>query len=299
MNENHDKRLKRGIKEMGLDELLSEIQVAQVTESVPAFEKAADSSLLMLPLTRIFPNPEQPRKVFDEEKLKELSDSIRVQGVIQPILVKPVAEGGYQIVAGERRFRASQMAGLTEIPAIVRNLSDEAVIVMALIENIQRHDLNPVEEAKALQRLVEEFYITHQKVAEMVGKSRVSVTNALRLLSLDQQVRAWLEEGLISVGHAKLLMTLTLPVQVNIAATIIEKELSVRETEQLVESMTQGMKTPKARKYQDPDILRLQNQLSEKLSAQVMIQHGTDGKGKLTIQYHTLDELEGILAHIT
>lgn len=294
MNENHEKRLKRGIKEMGLDELLSEIQVAEA----PAFEKAVDSSLLMIPLDRISANPEQPRKAFDEEKLKELSDSIRAQGVIQPILVKPLPQGGYQIVAGERRFRASKLAGLKEIPAIVRNLSDEAVIVMALIENIQRHDLNPVEEAKALQRLVEEFYITHQKVAEMVGKSRVSVTNALRLLSLDHQVKIWLEEGLISVGHAKLLMTLSPMAQVNIAATIMEKNLSVRETEQLIQGMEQGVKTPKLKKTPDPDILNLQNRLSEKLGAQVTIQHSAEGKGKLMIQYHTLDELEGILAHI-
>lgn len=294
MNENHEKRLKRGIKEMGLDELLSEIQVAEA----PAFEKATDSSLLMIPLDRISANPEQPRKAFDEEKLKELSDSIRAQGVIQPILVKPLPQGGYQIVAGERRFRASKLAGLREIPAIVRNLSDEAVIVMALIENIQRHDLNPVEEAKALQRLVEEFYITHQKVAEMVGKSRVSVTNALRLLSLDHQVKIWLEEGLISVGHAKLLMTLSPMAQVNIAATIMEKTLSVRETEQLIQGMEQGVKTPKLKKNPDPDILNLQNRLSEKLGAQVTIQHSAEGKGKLMIQYHTLDELEGILAHI-
>lgn len=298
MNENHEKRLKRGIKEMGLDALLSEIQVTKSTE-VSTLEKTNDSSLQIIPLSKIITNPEQPRKTFDEEKLKELSDSIRAQGIIQPILIKPIPQGKYQIVAGERRFRASQIAGLTEIPAIVRDLSDEAVIVIALIENIQRHDLNPIEEAHALQRLVEEFYITHQKVAEMVGKSRVSVTHALRLLSLTPEVKTWLEQGLISVGHAKLLMTLSPTTQVNIATSIIEKNLSVRDTERWIQTMEQGTKIQTPKKAQDRDIVNLQNQLSEKLGARVTIQHSTTGKGKLQIQYHTLDELEGILTHIT
>ncbi len=295
-HENHQNRLKRGIKEMGLDALLSEVQTIEVPISKKAEE---DAQLLKVPLNQIFTNPEQPRKIFDEEKLKELSDSIRTQGIIQPIVVKPAQGGGYQIVAGERRFRASKMAGLTEIPVIVRDLSEEAVIVLALIENIQRHDLNPLEEAKALQRLVEDFYITHQKVAEMVGKSRASVTNALRLLSLDPQVKTWLEEELISVGHAKLLMTLHPNTQVSIAAAILEKGLSVRQTEDMIQAMEQGPKAQKPTKAQDPDILNLQNRLSEKLGAQVTIQHSAEGKGRLTIQYHTIDELEGILTHIT
>lgn len=295
MNEN---RLKRGIKEMGLDALLSEIQVARPIET-QVFDKTADSTLLMIPLDQIIANPEQPRKIFDEGKLKELSDSIRTQGVIQPILVKLVLQNKYQIIAGERRFRAAKMAGLTEIPAIVRELPEDAVVAISLIENIQRHDLNPIEEAKALQRLVEEFRITHQKVAEMVGKSRVSITHSLGLLSLDPTVKMWVSESKISVGHAKLLMTLSPIMQVNIATLVIEKNLSVRETEQMLKKMEQKPSTSKLKNSQDPDILSLQTQLSEKLGASVTINHSKEGKGKLTIQYHTLDELEGILTHIT
>ena len=240
----------------------------------------------------------QPRRHFDEEKLQELADSISAQGVVQPIVVRPVGNV-YEIIAGERRWRAAQLAGLHEIPAVVREVDDQAAMAMALIENIQRDDLNPLEEAGALHRLLEEFGLTHQEIAQAVGKSRTTVTNLLRLLELEPEVKTWLDEGKMEMGHARAILGLSGEAQVDAAKQVVRNGLSVRETEKLVRRL-QGQASKPAKKELpvDPNIRSLEQDLSDKLGARVHLQSGTRGKGKLVISYNSLDELEGILAHI-
>ena len=240
----------------------------------------------------------QPRTHMGEAALQELSDSIKAQGVVQPIVVRPIGSGRYEIIAGERRWRAAQMAGLHTIPAVVRDIPDEAAIAIALIENIQRENLNPVEEATALQRLIDEFGMTHQQTAESVGRSRAAVTNLLRLLSLNGDVREMLEFGRMDMGHARALLALTGKAQSEAARQVVDKGLSVRETEQLVRRLLERPHTPKAVRGKDPDIRSLEEKLSGKLGARVLIQHAASGKGKLTIEYNSMDELDGILARI-
>ena len=241
----------------------------------------------------------QPRTHMDSAALDELAASIKAQGVVQPIVVRPLAAGGYEIIAGERRWRAAQRAGLETIPAVVRHIPDEAAIAIALIENIQREDLNPVEEANALQRLIDEFGMTHQRVAEAVGRSRAAVTNLLRLLALNDDVRKMLEEGKMDMGHARALLSLPSSQQSQVAHQVIERGLSVRDTENLVRRLLERPATRKsAEAGMDPDIRALAGKLSEKLGAKVRIQHGSGGKGRLSIDYHSLDELEGILSRI-
>jgi len=240
----------------------------------------------------------QPRRHFDEEKLQELADSISAQGVVQPIVVRPVGNV-YEIIAGERRWRAAQLAGLHEIPAVIRDVDDQAAMAMALIENIQRDDLNPLEEAGALHRLLEEFGLTHQEIAQAVGKSRTTVTNLLRLLELEPEVKTWLDEGKMEMGHARAILGLSGEAQVDAAKQVVRNGLSVRETEKLVRRL-QGQASKPAKKELpvDPNIRSLEQDLSDKLGARVHLQSGTRGKGKLVISYNSLDELEGILAHI-
>ncbi len=238
----------------------------------------------------------QPRRDMNPEGLEDLASSIRVQGVIQPILVRHLLGGRYEIVAGERRWRAAQLAGLTDIPAIVRDIPDEAAVAIALIENIQRENLNPVEEAMALQRLLEEFSMTHHQVAEAVGKSRASVTNLLRLLALTGEVRTMLEHGDIEMGHARALLTLSVDLQIEAARTIANKGLSVRETEELVRRM-QTPKLPSIPKSMDPDVVRLQDSLSKRLNLPVAIQHSVKGKGKLVIHYESIADLDVLLEY--
>jgi ParB family chromosome partitioning protein len=240
----------------------------------------------------------QPRRHFDEEKLQELADSISAQGVVQPIVVRPVGNV-YEIIAGERRWRAAQLAGLHEIPAVVREVDDQTAMAMALIENIQRDDLNPLEEAGALHRLLEEFGLTHQEIAQAVGKSRTTVTNLLRLLELEPEVKTWLDEGKMEMGHARAILGLSGEAQVDAAKQVVRNGLSVRETEKLVRRL-QGQASKPAKKETpvDPNIRSLEQDLSEKLGARVHLQSGNKGKGKLVISYNSLDELEGILAHI-
>ena len=240
----------------------------------------------------------QPRRHFDEEKLQELADSISAQGVVQPIVVRPVGNV-YEIIAGERRWRAAQLAGLHEIPAVVREVDDQAAMAMALIENIQRDDLNPLEEAGALHRLLEEFGLTHQEIATAVGKSRTTVTNLLRLLELEPEVKAWLDEGKMEMGHARAILGLSGEAQVDAARQVVRNGLSVRETEKLVRRL-QGQESKPAKKETpvDPNIRSLEQDLSDKLGARVHLQSGNKGKGKLVISYNSLDELEGILEHI-
>ena len=241
----------------------------------------------------------QPRRNFDEEKLRELADSITAQGVIQPIVVRPVDEH-YEIIAGERRWRAAQLAGLDEIPVVIREADDQAAMALGLIENIQRDDLNPLEEAGALQRLLDEFSLTHQQIAQAIGKSRTTVTNLLRLMELEADVKQLLEQGKLEMGHARAILGLKGAQQSEAAAKVVRSGLSVRETEKLVRRL-QGLDAkpaPVAEKIVDPNIRSLEQQLSDKLGAIVKLQSGARGKGRLVINYNSLEELDGILEHI-
>jgi len=241
----------------------------------------------------------QPRTHMDKSALEELAASIRAQGVVQPIVVRSLPAGNYEIVAGERRWRAAQLAGLETVPAVVRRIPDEAAIAIALIENIQRENLNPIEEAKALQRLIDEFGMTHQKVAEAVGRSRAAVTNLLRLLTLNEDVRDLLDKGRLDMGHARALLALEGRTQSQAAQQVVKRELSVRETEHLVRRLLErpgAGKRPRA--TMDPDVRALQQRLSDKLGTKVRIQYNRRGKGRLTIDFGSLDELDGVIKHI-
>tara|TARA_R110001599_G_scaffold8651_15_gene42180 strand:- start:572 stop:1465 length:894 start_codon:yes stop_codon:yes gene_type:complete len=252
-----------------------------------------------LPVDMIQRGKYQPRRDIDPESLQELADSIRAQGIMQPIVVRPVGERKYEIIAGERRWRAAQLAGLDHVPAVVRDVSDEAAIAMALIENIQREDLNPIEEAIALQRLQQEFQLTQQEVADAVGKSRSTVTNLLRLMSLQSDVRLLLERGDLEMGHARALLGIEGTAQSQAARTVVGKGLSVRQTEALVRGLLARQDQPTEEPPRmDPNIRQLQDDLSQKIGARVQIQHGAKGKGKLVLTYNSLDELDGILSHI-
>ena len=272
----------------GLDALLGSYE--------PGHEKEV---LKHLPLDLLQRGKYQPRTHMDKGALEELAASIKAQGVVQPIVVRAIAGGNYEIVAGERRWRASQLAGMETIPAVVRKIPDEAAVAIALIENIQRENLNPVEEATALQRLIDEFSMTHQRVAEAVGRSRAAVTNLLRLLSLQSDVRELLEGGKMDMGHARALLALEGKAQSQAARQVVERGLSVRETENLVRRL---LEKPAARKggkgHTDPDVRALQQKLSDKLGAKVRISHSRRGKGKLVIEFDSLDALDGILGRI-
>jgi ParB family chromosome partitioning protein len=302
---------KRGLGR-GLDALLGSHQAAkqiadearQVAESVA--EAAAtgkphprDGELQNLPVEFIQRGKYQPRREMNQEALEELAGSIRAQGVMQPIVVRPVGPDKYEIIAGERRWRACQLAGLDRIPVLIREVPDEAAIAMALIENIQREDLNPMEEAIALARLQQEFELTHQQIADAVGKSRATVTNLLRLMSLREDVQRLLEHGDLEMGHARALLSLAPELQASTAQTVVAKGLSVRQTEALVRRL-QEVKAGKADSSfgPDADIQRLEESLAEKLGAPVQIQHTAKGKGKLVLTYNSLEELDGILSHI-
>jgi ParB family chromosome partitioning protein len=250
-----------------------------------------------LPLDVIQPGRYQPRSVFDEEKLTELADSIRAQGLVQPIVVRSVGDAQFELIAGERRWRAAQLAGIDDIPAVVRDVSDEVSLAMSLIENIQREDLNPLEEATALRRLIDDFQMTHQEAADAVGRSRAAVSNLLRLLELMQEVKDMIDMRMIEMGHARALLSLDDTLQVQAAREVIHKSLSVRETENLVRRLQQSLKKKGSRRV-DPDILSLQNRLGESLGARVRIQHQASGKGKLVISYNNSDEFEGILERL-
>ena len=262
--------------------------------------KDADGTLRDLPVEFLQRGKYQPRRDLDADALQELANSISQQGVMQPIVVRKIATDKYEIVAGERRWRATQQAGLESIPAIIRTITDEAAIAMALIENIQREDLNSIEESRALIRLQDEFQLTQQQVADAVGKSRSAVTNLMRLASLEPAVQKQLELGEIELGHAKCLLALPSNTQIMAGREVAANAMSVRQTETLVKRMQQSGSVKPVEQVisADPDILRAQQELSEKFGASVIIQHSTKGSGKLVIKYHSVDELEGILAHI-
>jgi ParB family chromosome partitioning protein len=303
---------KRGLGR-GLDALLGAAaapESAESTESTESAESAestqptpeavsSGSDLRDIPLDLIVRGKYQPRRDMDEEALQDLANSINVQGVMQPIVVRPVEADKFEIIAGERRWRASQLVGLDSIPAMVREVTDEAAIAMGLIENIQRENLNPIEEAVALQRLQQEFELTQQEVADAVGKSRSTVTNLLRLMSLRDDVKTLLEHGDLEMGHARALLALPAEDQSSAARTVVGKGLSVRQTEALVRKLLTGKdQQPSSVKNLDPNIKQLQDDLSQRLGAKVQIQHSDKGKGKLVFSYNSLDELDGILTHI-
>lgn len=292
----------------GLDALLGasvnvKEAIADAAQPAQAGDKSvskADESLRHLPIEVMRRGKYQPRTDMRTEALEELADSIRAQGIVQPIVVRPIGNNEYEIIAGERRWRAAQIAGLHEVPVVIRDVPDQAAIAMSLIENIQRENLNPMEEAVALQRLIDEFELTHQMAAEAVGRSRTAVSNLLRLFDLNDDVKQRLEKRELEMGHARALLGLKDRQQSEAARLVAVKGLSVRETEQLVRRM-QGLDAghkKNAKPAIDPDIRRLQEDLSERLGAAIRFQHTAAGKGKFIIQYNSLEELDGILAHI-
>jgi ParB family chromosome partitioning protein len=251
-------------------------------------------SLRNLKISVLQPGKYQPRTRMDKDSLAELAESIKAQGIMQPVLVRPVSPGHYEIIAGERRWRAAQIAGLSEVPALIREVPDEAALAMSLIENIQREDLNPLEEALGIQRLIKEFGMTHQAASEALGSSRSAVSNLLRLLNLPSPVQELLMEGKIDMGHGRALLSLPAAKQIETANLIVYKQLSVRETERLVNRVEHPK--VKQRPKHDRDLLRLQENISTKLGAQVVINPGKKGKGTVVIHYSSLDQLEGILS---
>jgi ParB family chromosome partitioning protein len=276
-----------------LSSMLSKSTLAHAIE--PTGAESRDAGLRTLAIDQIHPGEFQPRSIFDPESLAELADSIREQGVIQPIMVRPVGDR-FEIIAGERRWRAAQQAGLEKIPVIVREVADEVAVALALVENIQRENLNPLEEASALKRLVDDFQLTHEEAAKAVGRSRSMVSNLMRLLELPPDVRKLVDAKQLGMGHARALLSLSPLQQSQAAKEIVKNDLSARQAEALVRRMLNPV-APKSRKV-DPDILRLQDDLAEKLCAKVRIQHGNKGKGKLVIAYNSPDELEGIIGHL-
>lgn len=259
---------------------------------------AMQEELREMPIEYLERGRYQPRHAFNQEQLEELANSIKAQGVIQPIVVRPLAEKRYEIIAGERRWRAAQLAGLTEIPVLVRPVADEIAMEIALIENIQRENLNPLEEAEALKRLIDEFHLTQEAVSDAVGKSRAAVANFLRLLQLSSEVKKMVDHGDLDMGHARALLTLAEENQIRVAQEVVAKGLSVRETERLVRKLQRPRTVPVADIASDANVRMLQNDLSERLGAKVTINCSKKGKGALMIYYHSLDELEGILSHI-
>ncbi|SJN11358.1 Chromosome (plasmid) partitioning protein ParB [Halomonas citrativorans] len=268
--------------------------------SVMVASDAAPERLERLPLGQLTRGKYQPRRDIQPEALEELADSIRAQGVMQPIVVRPIGEDRYEIIAGERRWRAAQLAELDVIPAVIREVSDEVALALALIENIQRENLNAIEEAMALKRLGDEFELTQQQIADAVGKSRTQVANLLRLLALDPEVQTLLERGDLDMGHARALLSLNSVQQRQVAHEVVNNDLTVRSTEALVKKVqaSQSVEKTPSRPNKTADVSRLETQLGELLGAPVSIDHGNRGKGKVTIRYTSLDELDGILAHI-
>lgn len=285
---------KRGLGR-GLDALLA---TSQQKAAVDGDETLAQKGELQkLPIEFLRPGKYQPRKDMASEALEDLASSIRSQGIIQPIVVRKLAEESYEIIAGERRWRASQIAGLDVVPCLIKDVPDEAAVAIALIENIQREDLNAMEEAQALQRLMNEFELTHQQIAEAVGKSRTAVTNILRLNNLNDDVKLMLEHGDIEMGHARALLSLEGERQSEAARVVANKGMTVRDAEHLVRKMQEPEKKT-SEKLIDPDVKKLESSLSENLGAPVSISHNAKGKGKLVINFSDLDQLDGILARI-
>ena len=291
MNSKKKKRLGRG-----LDALLSASQPQAQDSDTSSANKVSETAPSSLPIEKLQPGEYQPRTNMDADSLQELAASIQSQGIIQPILVRSIGVDKYEIIAGERRWRAAQIAQLDEVPVLVRDIPDEATLAVALIENIQRENLNPVEEAVGLKRLVDEFDLTHEEMAKSIGRSRTAVTNLLRLLSLSYAAKQLLEHGKIEMGHARALLGLPVEQQDYVAAEVYSKRLSVRQTEALVRSYA-SPKKKKAVKTKSTDILKLEETLQETLGTKVLVED-KNGKGRLVIEYSNLDVLDGILEHI-
>ncbi len=281
----------------GLDALLGGSRPPHAS-SQPAAGADTDGDLRALPVDQIQRGQYQPRMDMRQDTLEDLAASIKAQGVVQPIIVRRVRDGRYEIIAGERRWRAAQLAGLHEIPAVVRVADDRAAIAMSLIENIQRENLNPLEEARALDRLMREFELTQQQAADAVGRSRSAVANLLRLQELNDDVKKLLESRAIEMGHARALLALTGAAQSDAAKAVVRGSLTARATEALVRKLLGGNKSKPTNKALDPNIRTLQDDLAGKLGARVRVEHSAKGKGKLVIEYNSLDELDGILSHI-
>ncbi len=282
-------RKKRGLGR-GLDELLGGSKKSPATKD--------GDYLLEVEVSRIQPGEYQPRTGMDQEKLQELADSIAAQGLVQPVVIRPKGRNTFELIAGERRWRAAQLAGLSKIPALVKDIPDQATMAMSLIENIQREDLNPLEEAMALDRLLKEFELTHQQAAEAVGRSRAAVSNLLRLLDLHPPAKELLEQGKLDMGHARALLPLGENLQRKAALEIVQKQLSVRDAEALVRRLLEPEGDVATKKEVDPDISRLEKDLSDRLCTAVALKHQSTGKGQIVIRYSSLDELDGILGKI-
>ena len=295
-------------KKRGLGRGLEALLGPKAAAEAPALEAVPGDVLRTLPVDALQAGKYQPRKVWDEDKLAELAESIKAQGVIQPIVVREIADHGgktYEIIAGERRWRASKLAGLAEIPVVIRKVDDRTVVAMALIENIQREDLNPLEEANALQRLIDEFDLTHAQAAEAVGRSRVAVSNLLRLLELAPEIRVLVETRALDMGHARALLALTPQAAIALARQAAEAGWSVREVEHRVQQLAAGAiptsssaKAKPVKAKPQADIASLERELSESLSTRVNVLHGRGGKGRLVIHYTDLDSLEGVLERL-
>ncbi|WP_075184767.1 ParB/RepB/Spo0J family partition protein [Teredinibacter haidensis] len=271
----------------------------EVAAEITSPSTIKDGTLKEIPVELLQRGKYQPRRDMHPEALEELAESIKAQGVMQPIVVRPIGEGRFEIIAGERRWRATQQAGLHTIPCVIREVPDETAIALALIENIQREDLNPVEEAMALKRFQDEFELTQQEVADAVGKSRSAITNLMRLLNLSDEVRTLLEHGDLEMGHARCLLTLESGTQKRVARQIVAKGMTVRQAEALARKTLQEESQPEEKKENtDHDIKKLEERLGEKVGVPVMVQHSAKGKGKLVLKYNSLDELDGILAHL-
>ena len=289
--------MKKKLGRSPLDAFLSKPKKTATGGSAEHQSIVPEGEFRKLPIEFMQPGQYQPRKIMTDDALEELASSIKAQGIIQPIVVREIGKDKYEIIAGERRWRASQLAELDVIPCLVKDIPDEAAIAMALIENIQREDLNAIEEAVALQRLMQEFKLTHQQTADAVGKNRTTVTNLLRLLSLTEVCRTLLERGDLEMGHARALLSLPNDDQSSIARMVVAKGLTVRETEKLV----RGVNSPIKAKFEakgDPHIEQLERRIADKVGAPIKIQHGPKGKGKIVIQYNSLDELDGVLRHM-
>ena len=289
------RKLNRGLEALLGTGLLAKGQDETQGPQAPAAEHRVLRPAAELPIERLQRGAYQPRREFDEEALQTLASSIKAQGVLQPVVARPLAEDRYEILSGERRWRAAQIAGLDHVPVVIKDVSDEAAIAIGLIENIQREDLNPVEEGLGLKRLQDEFGLSQEQVAEAVGRSRSAVANLLRLLNLEIEVLGMLERGELDAGHAKVLLALSGGDQVLAARTVCKRQLSVRQTEVLVRGWG-AKKTSDS--LVDPNISRLETDLSGRLGAKVRIQHQQNGKGRLEIHYTSLEELDGVLGKI-
>ncbi|HST44655.1 MAG TPA: ParB/RepB/Spo0J family partition protein [Luteimonas sp.] len=290
-------------KKRGLGRGLEALLGPSAAAAAPVLEATQHDALRTLPIDSLAPGKYQPRRAMDPDRLTELAESIKAQGVIQPIVVRQLPDRTYEIIAGERRWRASRQAGLTEIPAVVREVDDRTVVAMALIENIQREDLNPLEEAQALQRLIDEFDLTHAQAAEAVGRSRAAVSNLLRLLELPPAIRALLEARRLEMGHARALLTLSPELASRLASDAAEHGWSVREVEHRAQQFAAGKVPSTARRAgakprPQADIASLETELSESLGTKVSIAHGRAGKGRLVIHYTDLDTLDGVLERL-